>query len=145
MTSSLFDWKNFTDDSDEQLALPTLQDIAEIEAVVLDVEQLGLSAGRYRIAKADWPTILEYVNPTKKYTDSLDDAIYPIVARIEITTTDGSKLHLMIRWMGKNPLLVSKNNRIYYWGKAPPKVPDSAIALVNLVQKQGKKLEAKDK
>jgi hypothetical protein len=128
----------------ESIILPPRHTILSIDVAILEVDNVGLKAARYRIDPVDWPIVLDHLIPAARYPDwNLDNDIYPVICHVDITATEYPTTRLMVRSMGKNPLLLSKDNRTYFWADSPPGVTDSAMSLIAVVQKRGRVVENK--
>lgn len=86
----------------------------------------------------DRERVLELITPSDRYTGEVSDNHFPIVCTIHITTTNAKNTYY-IRTMGDNPLIISSDDKAYYWAKAPVPSGDSAFMLVAYVAKVGKK------
>lgn len=126
-------------DGKNMIDLPVIADVSSIEVTVSYREGLELPAGRYDIGKTDWADTMKYMQPQNIYADTLNDSIYPIICAVIITCKDGTKQEFRIRWMGKNPLLISRDGLNWYWGTQIPDMFDTALGFVSFVKEHGKK------
>jgi hypothetical protein len=82
--------------------------------------------------------VIQYIKPAAQYTDTISDAIYPIICDVVISHDKGKETVIYVREAGKNPAIISSDDVSYYYGSSLP-TSDGAMGLVNLVRSVGKK------
>jgi len=115
---------------------PIIADADTITITLYPLPDLGVDGSKpITIPKQYHNRIMDFLKPGQPYSHSgsINEFMHTLIARVELTHTNGPKTLLLVRWSGKNPALISVDGRHYYYGASTDEIYDGAIQLRSLV------------
>jgi hypothetical protein len=86
------------------------------------------------IPPGDVDQVMRLVTPDIYYEGGVHDWITPLIAEVVITHEGQPDTHLLVRWAGANPAMISVDGRNYFYGVPHKGIKDGGAKLVGIVQ-----------